>query len=185
MQGKKTLSVSVAGFVGALVFLIMHYTGDAPLDPAVVSMSWTTVVWTAVMFVMRVMTTGPAALPKRKDKMPEIGGDGGWTRLDIMLVVCLILMAGLSLLSAGCAAHQVCPDGDGVVTMVRVKAPSYQTARCSSDPETRERLRLDGNRKGTMLVRCPVGQVPGPAPGSVKECGDTLCTTSVLDCVTP
>ncbi len=187
MNGKKTLSVSVAGLVTALVFLIMHYTGDAPLEAGVVSASWASLVWTVVMVVMRLVTTGPVrGRASKVPPRPAFGDHRGWGRLDVMMIVCLLLMAGLSLIAVGCPTHQVCPDGDGVVTMVKVKAPSWQTARCSSDPPGRERLRLDGTRDGTMVIRCPAGQVPGPKPGTVAPCAaGAPCQTAELGCVTP
>ena len=125
---------------GALVTIVLHYTGSAELPPEALGAVLTAAIYPLMMAILRIIS--------RKIKGPGAAG------LTSMLFLVAFLFSG--------CAHHKCAGALSV--SIKPSAPSYIGSKCGGEKD--DRISITATGDATLRIKCPAGTSIGTKPGT-------------------
>ena len=132
----------IIAWVGAIVTIVLHYTGSTALPPEALGAALTAVIYPLVMSILRLVS-------KKSD-----GGNSP-------TLISILFLAAFAFVFSGCAHHKCAGD---LSVSIKPNAPAHIGAKCGSEKD--ERVSVDASGAATLKVKCPEGKKIGAKPGT-------------------
>ena len=130
----------IVAWVGAIVAIVLHYTGSAVLPPEAVGATLTAVIYPLVMASLRFLSK-------------KSGGSGKAPLVSVLFLAAFAF--------SGCAHHKCAGE---LSVSIKPNAPAHIGAKCGAEKD--ERVSIDASGPATLKVKCPEGKKIGAKPGT-------------------